>query len=512
MAEEEEEEAVEAPVTIEQLYNEETEKEAEDQAWIRTEKFERYYRDKVLLADHPLWQPQRQAETNFESMAPDDRADWQIEANAVVSEVLKTYSTNDKVIDAFLRWVEVRWTDFWSRFQPDGKMSWREFEQFVEWENRWQGDVRRVFAILDPTSTGYVSKPFILETKRKWHLAKDAATSNIDDFKWKLSNHWGTLGRAWRLSLDPQDTGHCPQGHFIREVTSIGLTRNLKTIWTKLTRGEIQRSLVLRDLDPEIDKVLKDFVLGLVQRHGDLREGWCSVCRAGGGHLHEPGLISACSSLGIDAKSAKALFAVLDPKQKRYFTEYDKLDFLEIWNPGNQIGGINNKAAAEAIAKQELDTKKTIDNLASRIQSSLNLDPFDQGVGKMGHFEFSITLTKDEYAEYLRRRRTARISAGLKGSIVIQEVGTKKMKKPPLGGYKPRPPGAPVKLSKSKSGPITPRSNPSTPRSKHQVNDEVNLWRALAPKSLGSNNGSTSRKDNASTLGKLLTYPLTTGY
>merc|ERR1719446_291273 len=297
----------------------------------------------------------RTTQSNIDKMDEQEFAELQIESQAVVGELLKTYMTPDKCIDAFIRWVLPQWPAFWGRFQADGTMSWKDFEQFVQWEQRWQGDSRRVFSIFDPNSTGYITKPFVLEIRRKWHNQKDTAFNSIENFKWQFANRWGTLGRGWRLQLDTGDTGHCPQLTFMRCCHSIGMNRNLKTLWRRLTKGDVSRSIVLRDLDPELDKILKEFALRLVTLHSTLRQGWCAICRAGGGHLHEEGFEQACAGLGMDTKSSKLLFAVLDPTQRRYLTEYDNLDFLEIWNPGNQSGSAAAAAAAAAMSDGRKD-------------------------------------------------------------------------------------------------------------------------------------------------------------
>merc|ERR1719174_2527328 len=93
----------------------------------------------------------------------------------------------------------------------------------------------------------------------------------------------------------------------------------------------------------------------------------------------------------------------------------------------------------------------------------------------LGTFEFELVLTRDEYSEYLRRRRGARIRAGLQGQRL--DVGAETRRKPPIGGNKPRPPSAPPKLG-------------SRNASKKSLSDPNkfagDLWHTLAPNTLGS--------------------------
>jgi len=449
----------------------------------------------------------------MEKMDEQEYAELQLESQAVVGELLKTYMTPDKCIDAFIRWVLPMWEQFWGRFQSDGTLCWSEFEQFVQWEQRWQGDARRVFAIFDPNSTGYISKPFVLETRRKWQNFKDTASSNVDNFKWKFAGRWGTIGRGWRLTLDTTDTGHCPQLTFMRCCHLIGLNRNMKTLWRKLTKGDVSRSIVLRDLDPELDKILKEFALRLVTLHSTLRQGWCAICRAGGGHLHENGFEQACIGLGMDTSSSKLLFAVLDPSQRRYLTEYDNLDFLEIWNPGNQSGAAA-AAAAAAVAMADPTSQKPGATGRLSISASPNiLADIGQSIPNLGHFEFELVLSREEYTEYLRRRRGSRIRACLQGQRI--DVGAESKRKPPPGGHKPRPPSAPARL---RSGVGRHGTGSQLTLSLHEATaPKGDLWHSLAPNTLGTGKESlatTAQSDcrqRPSSLGRLLSCPQTTG-
>jgi len=454
---------------------------------------------KVQIKELPEPVPRLPQNNTIEKMDEQEFAELQIESQAVVGELLKTYMTPEKCIDGFIRWVMPQWSVFWARFNPDGTMSWKDFEQFVQWEQRWQGDTRRVFSIFDPSSTGYISKPFVLEVRRKWHNQKDSAQNFnvLENFRARFANRWGTLGQGWRLALDTSDTGHCPQLVFMRCCQNLGMNRNLKTLWRRLTKGDISRSIVLKDLDPDLDGYLTHFALRLVTLHSTLRQGWCAICRAGGGHLHEQAFEQACVGLGIDAKGSKMLFNVLDPTQRRYLTEYDNLDFLDIWNPGNQAATSTAAAAAAALTQGSAPKANSVAKGSPSIQ---NVD--DVIVPDIGTFEFELILTRDEYSEYLRRRRGARIRAGFQGN---QTVGTEIRRKRPLGGRKPRPPSAPARLR---------RSSASLGR---DASEDANLWHTLAPPTLGSSNALTTGRTQtipvttANSLGGLLSCPKTTG-
>mmetsp|Transcript_10547 Transcript_10547/g.19410 ORF Transcript_10547/g.19410 Transcript_10547/m.19410 type:complete len:402 (+) Transcript_10547:2-1207(+) len=366
----------------------------------------------------------------------------------------------------FILWVLPQWHEFWGRFQPDGTMSWEQFENFVHWEGHWSGDTRRIFALFDRKNVGYISKPIVLDTRRKWEYAKDRGFMTIEDFRRKFAELWGTLGRGWRLALDTNDMGHCCQLHFMRVCHDMGMSRNLKTLWFKLTAGEVQRNICFRDLDPECDQILKHFCLALSCRNGSIREGWCAICRAGGGHLHKRGFVRACSGLGIPAKEAKTLYAVLDPFKIRYLTEYDKLDFLSLWTP------------SPATVKQGMPGMLVIKELKSGGGAATALLGDEQGLDKnsqsdinLGQFEFKVRLSKDEYSEYLRRRRGSKLATGGKKGVQDSKAGTQRRRIEPPGGNKPRPPSAPPKMQSSKDAMQQQQSVGS--------NVEENRWAAL---------------------------------
>lgn len=446
---------------------------------------------------------------DIEKMCEQELAELQIESHSVVTELLKTSISKDEWIANFLRWVMPRWGGFWSRFNSDSTMSWEAFEQFVHWECRWQGDSRRVFSIFDPESKGLITKAGVLATRRKWDAQRDLYKgANVEAFKWKFANHWGSLGRGWRLALDTGDTGRCPELNFSRCCHALGWTRNLKTLWRKLTKGDVSRSIYLRDLDPELDKLLKDFAFRLVTRHGNLRQGFVSVCRTGGGHLHEEAFEVATAGLGIDAKSSKLLFSVLDPNKRRYLTEYDSLEFLEIWNPGTMVGSVSAEIAAGMEGSTSRGQLEVSAMPTGSPTASLAYD--EKGPPILADFEFDLVMTKDEYSEYLRRRRGARIRQSLQGTK--SDPGAECRRKVPIGGNKPRPPAAPKPaFKKSHSQPLFMSSTDrGPPESRHDV------WHGLAPNTLGTGKEAlsksarmpSSRNDNS--LGNMLSCPATT--
>merc|ERR1712139_458456 len=144
-------------------------------------------------------------------------------------------------------------------------------------------------------------------------MHRDKGENNTNQFRIKMADHWGNLGRAWRLSLDKYNTGRCCFNHFCRECHKLGIIRHLKNIWEDLTEGDSKRNIYYRDLDPDGDMVVQMFITSLTLHGGTLLKGWQQIIEEGGGHLHRHGFIQHCATWGIGMEPAKWLFSVLDP-------------------------------------------------------------------------------------------------------------------------------------------------------------------------------------------------------
>lgn len=452
-------------------------------------------------------------------------AEMRVESNAVIMELLHQYTTTEKLMDDFIRWLllpHCHWDGLWIRFQTDGTMAWDAFERYVHWEAHFPGDTRRIFSHLDTGNTGMIRKGLLLETRRAFEAKKDVGDTGVEGFRRRFADHWGTLGRGWRLALDTTDTGFCCQLHFMRSCHSIGMQRNMRTLWTALTKGEVTRSIQFKDLDPECDRYLRHFALALSMRHGNLREGWIAICRAGGGHLHKRGFYQACQGLGIDHRGGQLLYAVLDPNQTRYLTEFDKLDFLGLWDPGDQpTQDQATRTLMPTVPKEPMDptwmppTLVPPEDEESGDELTVYGGPtVPEGLGGLvehdfsykmtdaarvddeaGQFEFKVILTKEEYSEYLRRRRTHRLFAGLRkvGAPDPKTVGLQRRRARMVapGGRKPRPPSAPPKFEVMAGGIST-------------LSHNVDAWTALSGNRTGTIRETVRAVRPATSLGGLL--------
>lgn len=301
--------------------------------------------------------------------------------------IVRQWVTNkpgDVLLSDFFSWLVPPgyWPEFWARFRADGMLTWLEFEDFVHWEGRWTGDTGKVFEELakycgttdheDP----HLTAVGLLELKAWFDRKND---KGIENFKRMYGDHYGNLGCAWRQSLDPEDTG---------------------TIHSKMTYA---------NWDIVGDRLVSRFVMGLSIKYGGLREGWDSIIKNSGGHLCRSEFVDACILFGIARHESEWLFLVLDSDRRRYLCEFDRLRFLQHWDPG-------------PVRHMTLDDLKFTTHAppckSSSKQRGRKLElgqyeepPFD--LSSDNPYQFLLVLSKEELEEVRKRKRSDRLSKGL---------------------------------------------------------------------------------------------------
>lgn len=338
------------------------------------------------------------------------------EQSLLLKRLLLVQKTDQQVLSSFFKWVNVWWPDFWCRFRPDGSMTFAEFQDFVHWEGKWDGDTERVFELLDLKNQGFITTHDCLVSRRWVTSSKDMGDMNIWEFRKRLADQYDSnLGRAWRVALDPEDTGHCSFAVFVRECNRLGIQKNLRSLWEELTGHQVSRQISYRDLDPTGDRLLTRFTLALCIKYGSVDKAWSKIQHDCGGNVHRTQFISACHELGIELKSAKWLFGVLDPNKMRYISPYDKLNFLSFWDPGdaNQITGmslaeLNSLHRGRLIGEEE---EAIIPGNTEGYGESEHRNPFN--VSHENPYEIIIELTKEEHTELQRRKKVRALMAGI---------------------------------------------------------------------------------------------------
>merc|ERR1719408_228563 len=65
------------------------------------------------------------------------------EAHATLKHMFSQAIGDDNILQRFIAFIardENHWQCFWSRFRPDGTMTWKEFEKYVHWDQKWTGE------------------------------------------------------------------------------------------------------------------------------------------------------------------------------------------------------------------------------------------------------------------------------------------------------------------------------------------------------------------------------------
>jgi hypothetical protein len=290
--------------------------------------------------------------------------------HAIIKHMVRQSRGDDYLVKHFMDCVakdDEAWTYFWNRFRKDGTMTWKEFEKVVHRDMKWHGETEEVFHLLTENGENFITNGACLRMKRWWQKHRDIlghlGVDHVEEFKTQLKQMFGNLGKAWRLQLDPHNTGRCCFATYCRVCHTIGILRHLKHIWSQLTDGDTGRSICYRDLDPDGDMVIQQLATALAYHGGTLEAGWDQITMDAGAsrHLYRTPFIDHCVRWGIETADAKWLFNVLDRTGAHFIESNDALEFLIFYDPGpleldaaaTQIGGGGKGPPRKGFASEE---------------------------------------------------------------------------------------------------------------------------------------------------------------
>lgn len=327
------------------------------------------------------------------------------EAHATLQHMFQQSAGEEQILLHFIRFVardEEHWRMFWSKFRPDGTMTWTDFEKYIHWDQKWSGETVEAFALLEENRCGYITNGRCLQLKRWWQSSKDMLACNMQLFKKRLVDQYGSLGRAWRLAFDVDNTGRCCFAHFCSICHTLGIALQIKQTWARLTEGSCNRAIRYRDLDPDGDMVIQQFAMSLTSHGGTLLQGWRQIMVDIGGHMHRDAFIELCSTWGIGFHVAKWLFGVLDHRNTRYLTEHNDLEFLGRYDPG--LMPVNTRSS---FFNQQLSGTGSAIN---PFKIAANGEDDEQ---QQEPFELRVILSKEEHEMYEREARSKLMVLGI---------------------------------------------------------------------------------------------------
>lgn len=224
--------------------------------------------------------------------------------------------------------------------------------------------------------------------------------------------------------------------HFVSSCRSNGFHGDVRNAWFELADGSTLRHICLKDWDPEADMLLRTFCKVLVQRHKQLREGWCAILKHGfggksdGGHLSSKEFLDIITGLGFSLRHAKIVLAAIDKDRDEVITMEEFLfvsQFGQGLEPPKELSERpdasrpprrhdHGTSLRERNQKEEpprwtsapiTDTpdKHNKDDEGTIVQHTCSDKP------PLDSNEFVVFMTKDEYNEFLRRRRKKTMSA-----------------------------------------------------------------------------------------------------
>lgn len=290
-------------------------------------------------------------------------------------------------------------------------MLWAEFEDFVvrggtvgkQYQlGKWNGDTHHVFELLCEEGMDYITTSGLLQAKKRIENWKDKCEWGLQGLRKILIAKFGSLAAAWRCAFDPNDMGRCSKATFLQQVRANGFHGSLKTTWEEMTGSESSRLLRLSDLDYEADQLLRDFVLALKRHYGSLKAGWNEVMSVGTGKLlNLPAFQDKVKTFGFGPRDSKRLFLALDPTWTGEVRE-ENLLFLSYWDPDSDEH--EQESSSGSPTRGSGSSPPSNKGSPSTEQSVIGID------APSVTFEFKVVLSREEYREYLRRRRALRLT------------------------------------------------------------------------------------------------------
>lgn len=374
----------------------------------------------------------------------------------------------------FFIWAEPRWAPFMNSFRPDSTMQLPDFQKFMKdgggngkqyQLGKFTGDAVCVFQSLCEDGCDYITRFHCMQGRRAALRRTDICAVGASGFRKVFASRFGNLSTAWRLVLDPDNSGRCSKVTFLKQVKAYGYHGTLKTCWAELTGGDQHRTIRMVDLDPEASDLMAEFAQALVSRYGDLKDGWTEVMtHAHGKRLDLPCFTDLINDLGMHRRDARKLFHCFDPRDFGTIhasLSEDNCSFLKNWDPAGAGDGSPVSTGFSSSPGQSSPEKFGVADDGAVI-----------GIDAPAlTFEFQVVLSKEEYNEYLRRRRVLR-------GQVAESHGVKQSAKSPMfhlpaspsastRSIPPSPGASPGQTSfagATTPRSMTPRGGPASPR------------------------------------------------
>lgn len=194
------------------------------------------------------------------------------------------------------------------------------------------------------------AKKRALKDRKKLMFDPKVVKKELHTFKKYLKRTYGTLVRAWRAAISPNDSVNVSRTQFLQSCAKMGFQAKSKLLWHSFGKSD-DIPISLYSLDPASAEMFAEFQI-CVRRLGGCQAIFRALDRENSRRLRIDQFTIALRGLGIGLP-AKELFEGLDKDQSRTLEE-DDLYFLDTWKFPEFLTAKPNHSAMEAMKKKLL--------------------------------------------------------------------------------------------------------------------------------------------------------------
>eukprot|EP00929_Paragymnodinium_shiwhaense_P036025 TRINITY_DN19358_c0_g2_i2.p1 TRINITY_DN19358_c0_g2~~TRINITY_DN19358_c0_g2_i2.p1 ORF type:complete len:773 (-),score=174.46 TRINITY_DN19358_c0_g2_i2:409-2727(-) len=231
-----------------------------------------------------------------------------------------------ELVQEFVKWAIPNWPSLWSRFKPDGTMTWETFEALIRRQTRFgQRALRQIFDTLADKDTGALKKKSLLEARRHYEQCHRIAHKGLEGLRKLLTAKYRHPTIGWRTVFDPHDTYVCSFTHFVKVCKQIGYNTDVKALWKECSQGNANYILDHQRLAPQAHELLLLLADVLIKTYGSFYDGWEAMLHSNGKfpRLTASAFRDFLHGLGFSTSQSKELLICLDLNRDDAISEKD---------------------------------------------------------------------------------------------------------------------------------------------------------------------------------------------
>lgn len=143
---------------------------------------------------------------------------------------------------------------------------------------------------------------------------------SVEEFRRLLKRLYGSVHAGWVKYLDVTEAGRVPKGEFVNRARAIGVTGHVAELFAAFDVDN-KGFITLKDLDPQVSKVMKNFFRCIEESYGSIEEAWPKAFDVSKRRVvGKAEFAKGCEAIGYEGDAMK-LFALLQPETGRTFLE-----------------------------------------------------------------------------------------------------------------------------------------------------------------------------------------------